>query len=105
MNSTFGPRRMPRLSAAMAPLGGGSLASSSVISCAARASPKVRRLAAMHPSHIVFANRLLKFCPPRYLVARSTNAAIADDRVRRPEQRMCVGEFRFAFAIEIAGAV
>ena len=53
-NSTFGPRMMPRRSAAIAPFGGGSLASSSVINCvAARAAPENSRPAATSPSKMV----------------------------------------------------
>jgi hypothetical protein len=58
--STFGPRNMPRRSAATAPFGGGSLASSAVINCAACAAPEVRRPAATRPSHVFFITRLPK---------------------------------------------
>src|ERR1700733_4196564 len=54
ITSTFGPRRMPRVLAEIAPFGGGSLASSSVINGVALATPRLRRLPAKMPSHIHF---------------------------------------------------
>jgi hypothetical protein len=51
MTSTFGPRVIPRRSVAMAPFGGGNLASSAVISCAARAGNEAIVTAATQPSN------------------------------------------------------
>ena len=58
--STLGPRKIPRRSAAIAPFGGGSLASSSVINCVACAAPETKTPAAIKPSHVLFIMRLPK---------------------------------------------
>src|SRR4051812_27629083 len=99
-NSTFGPRMIPRRSVAIAPFGGGSLASSSVINCVARDGPENNRPAATRPSKPV---RFILRTPSPH--RSSTHATVTDDRVRRPEQRMRVGELGLAFAVEIAGTI
>jgi hypothetical protein len=55
---------MPRLSAAMAPFGGGNFASSSVINVVpARAEPEPKRATATHATHIAATSRLFKNIP------------------------------------------
>src|SRR5215471_11998931 len=102
--STLGPRRMPRRSAAMAPFGGGSLASSSVINCVACAASELKRPAATSTSN-VFRIILTERTLPSHASLSLTHPAIADDRVWRPEQRMRIGKLGLALAIEIARPV
>src|SRR5580692_11326321 len=106
-NSTFGPLVIPLRSAATAPLGGGSLASSEVINtCAAKegvgANKATAKAAASKP-----ARALPAIIPPSLEASQinSTNPAIADDGIGRPKQGMSIGEFGLAVAAEIPGAI
>src|SRR3984885_6711446 len=97
---------MPRVLAMIAPFGGGSLASSSVINGVAPAVPRLRRPAAKMPSHIRFIIcPLTLYFQPNTPGPTSSHAAVADDGVGRPEQRMRIGEFRLAVGVKVVGSL
>src|ERR1700676_3825432 len=105
MNSIFGPRVMPRRSAATAPFGGGDLGSSSVIKtwAAYAGNDTCMAVAAQNINSPLLKPRTTFSSSPRQISL--AHAAVADDRIRRPEQEMGVRKFGFTIGAEIAGAV
>jgi hypothetical protein len=93
---------MPRRSIATAPLGGGSLASSELISTVADAGAETD--AAKNGARIPKNNASRQINDPS-LEQLSTRSTIPDDGIRRPRQRMSVSKFGFAVRADIARTI